>query len=222
MHQQFLSSACGQLSYMSSDELREYLNDDDKLDEKVNEILKSLETEKDVIISENRSLAESNLEKEPQIIECRSRINDLSSSGKELCESVQEKLNEIKSKSNNMNSETVLALLQTSAAENEEESESFAKQLMDNNSSVEEFMDKFMTSRKIMHLRKLKSEKMQDLLRQGPQQGNNRMGHGGGPPPQMTYGGPQNPSTFYPPAGGIPYPMGPITMPMPGQYNRPY
>ena len=31
-----------------------------------------------------------------------------------------------------MNPETVLALLQTTAAENEEESESFAKQLMDN------------------------------------------------------------------------------------------
>lgn len=120
-----------------------------------------------------------------------------------------------------MNSETVLALLQTSAAENEEESEEFAKQLMDNNSSVEEFMEKFMSSRKIMHLRKLKSEKMQDLLRQGPQQGNNRMG--GGQPPQISYGGPQqNANSFYPPAGGIPYPMGPITMPMPGQYNRPY
>lgn len=39
MHQQFLNSACGQLSYMSSDELREYLNDDDKLDEKINEIV---------------------------------------------------------------------------------------------------------------------------------------------------------------------------------------
>lgn len=54
-----------------------------------------METEKDVIINENRSLAESNLEKEPQIIECRSRINDLSASGKVLCETVQEKLNEI-------------------------------------------------------------------------------------------------------------------------------
>ena len=117
-----------------------------------------------------------------------------------------------------MNPETVLALLQTTAAENEEESEKFAKQLMDNNSSVEEFMEKFMSSRKIMHLRKLKSEKMQDLLRQGPQQGNNRMSHGG---PQMNYGPPQQ-SNFYPPSGGIPYPMGPITMPMPGQYNRPY
>ena len=57
--------------------------------------MKSLETEKDVIINENRSLAESNLGKEPQIIECRSRINDLSASGKELCETVQDKLNQI-------------------------------------------------------------------------------------------------------------------------------
>lgn len=54
--------------------------------------LKPLENEKDVIITENRTLAESNLEKEPKLIEMRSRINDLGQEFKELSEQVQSKL----------------------------------------------------------------------------------------------------------------------------------
>ena len=115
MHQQFLASVSAQLNYMSTDELREIFSDDDKLDQRVDEIvrrkvekffvvvlnfviffqLKKLDDEKDVIINENRNLAESNLEMEPRLIEIRSRINDLTSEGKELCNSVQQKLQQI-------------------------------------------------------------------------------------------------------------------------------
>lgn len=54
--------------------------------------LKPLENEKDVIITENRTLAESNLDKEPILIEMRSRINDLAQEFKTLSENVQTKL----------------------------------------------------------------------------------------------------------------------------------
>jgi len=51
-----------------------------------------LENEKDVIITENRTLAESNLQKEPNLIELRSSINDLSEEFRSLSENVQTKL----------------------------------------------------------------------------------------------------------------------------------
>lgn len=54
--------------------------------------LKPLEQEKDEIINENRRIAESNLEKEPKLIELRSSINELTTTGKELSESVQNQL----------------------------------------------------------------------------------------------------------------------------------
>lgn len=53
--------------------------------------LKSLENEKDVIINSNRQMAESNLLKEPKLIELRSQMNDLSAEAKILVVSVQEK-----------------------------------------------------------------------------------------------------------------------------------
>lgn len=43
----------------------------------------------------NRTIAEENLQKEPQLIEIRARINTLSEEGVALCASVQEKLDEI-------------------------------------------------------------------------------------------------------------------------------
>jgi ESCRT-I complex subunit VPS37 len=106
-------------------------------------------------------------------------------------------------------------LLQTSAAESEEQSEELVKQFLDNELTVDLFMEKFMGQRKEMHLRKVKVDKMKDIIRQ----------------PHRNAGGgmyPQPGSGFYPPAPmhgspgmpNVPYPMGP-TMPMPGIF-RPF
>lgn len=40
MHQPFLASASAQLNYMTTDELREIFSDDDKLDDRINEIVR--------------------------------------------------------------------------------------------------------------------------------------------------------------------------------------
>lgn len=57
--------------------------------------LVNLESEKEASLNSNRILAEENLAKEPELIELRSRVNDLSEQGKALCASVQEKLAEV-------------------------------------------------------------------------------------------------------------------------------
>lgn len=45
-----------------------------------------------MIITENRTLAESNLDQEPKLIEMRSSINDLAKEFKEISEQLQAKL----------------------------------------------------------------------------------------------------------------------------------
>lgn len=50
---------------------------------------------KDYMVKQNRHIAEDNLAKEPQIIEKREKIVDLSTQGKDLCLSVQTKLEEL-------------------------------------------------------------------------------------------------------------------------------
>lgn len=56
---------------------------------------KGLEQQKEQLMDENRKIAEENLLKEPELIEKRARINELSEEGVALCSSVQEKLEEI-------------------------------------------------------------------------------------------------------------------------------
>ena len=171
-------------------------------------------------------MAENNLAKEPQLIEQRSRMNDLSAEAKTYCESVQEKQAQIskfshnssnilfypcsmpilESLSGNINPETTLALLQTAAAESEETSEKLSTDFLESSLPVEEFTQQFLKDRKEMHLRKLKAEKMVELLRQ-PRRASSNL-----PPAHQNYG-PQ--SNFYP-SSNTPYPSGPISMPMPG------
>lgn len=120
------------------------------------------------------------------------------------------------SKTGDNTPETVLALLQTGAAESEESSDKSVAKLLAKESTIDEFLDEYVSTRKTMHLRKLKSEKMVELI----QQQKNAARASGGPGGPAPY-----PSNFYNSPGGVPYPTGPYSMPlpsgMPGMPNMP-
>lgn len=205
------------ISPLSTEELKDLLNDDEKLDEKIDTVLEIFKAQKNSLFEENRSKAEENIAKEPLIIELKGKVAELNEEGKRCCEAVQEKLAKVQEKSGSVSQETALALLQTAAAESEENSEEILKQFTNNEIAVEAFLEDFLNARKTMHLRKLKAEKMQELMRRqaqgvGPNPASRNM-HGGGP----AYSNLPS-SGFYPPPrpsyGGVPYPMGPM-MPMP-------
>lgn len=211
MYQQYFGEAKSAIAYLSSDELKELLNDDEKLEERVNEVLKNLNDEKQVIITQNRGIAEENVNKEPEIIERKSRISELSDQGKALCTRIQELLTEIKSKKGDKTPDTALALLQAATAEAEEKSDEIARKFQEKEIPIDEYLEQFMAARKLMHIRKLKTEKMTELMRKQTQNmpgPNPPMGH-----PQPFAGYPAGP--FYP-RGMQPYP------PMPMQPMHPY
>lgn len=54
------------------------------------------------MLASNSSLAEFNLAREPQLVEGRQRIEELSVQGEELSKSVEEKMKEISKKYNNL------------------------------------------------------------------------------------------------------------------------
>lgn len=114
-------------------------------------------------------------------------------------------------------------MLQTAAAESEENSEKIVTKLQEKEISIEDFLEQFMSERKLMHLRKLKAEKMVDLMRQQNSANRNRPTSGPAGLPGTT---PYPPSNFYPGSGGgmpsVPYPMGPLPMPMPNMFRQHY
>ncbi|XP_068155515.1 vacuolar protein sorting-associated protein 37B [Drosophila tropicalis] len=216
MYQEYLNQLATSIGPLGSDELKELLNDDEKLDQKVDEVLENLKQQKTNVFEDNRIRAERNIEKEPQVIELRGKLSELSEEGRTRCSAVQEKLSQLKQKSGGTSQEAALALLQTAASESEEQTEEMVKKFNENETNVEAFLEDFLSSRKQMHLRRLKAEKMQDLIRNKRRSTAPAAGGGAIPP----YG-----SGFYPsaaPGAGVPYPMmGPL-MPMPPPAGRPY
>lgn len=162
----------------------------------------------------NRSLAEENILQEPKIIELKATVNELAEEGKELVAQVQDKINDYKSKSGNLSHDTALALLQSAAVEAEDESETIFQKFLDKEeTNVSNFIDEFIESRKKMHDRKLKADKMIEMGR--------NPGNRGNLPQNNFYPSAGLPYPMNPPQGiSAPYPMGP-SMPMPGGFYRP-
>ncbi|XP_043268346.1 vacuolar protein sorting-associated protein 37B-like [Venturia canescens] len=205
-----IPAALGLLNHLNNDELKELLNDDAKFEDLVKDAkqFKDLETEKEMLMASNRSLAEFNLAKQPELEEGKKELKELGEQGSELCISVQKKLEELKEKSGSMSVDHALELLQAGAAEIEEESEKLAEKFIAGDVEVEEFLDQFMTMRKLMHHRKVKVDKMRELRRKSV-----------GYPSAIGPGYPL--ASNYPGMGsGLPYPTNQLSMPMPGY--RPY
>ncbi|XP_066591383.1 vacuolar protein sorting-associated protein 37B [Prorops nasuta] len=203
-----MPAALGLLSHLNNEELKELVNDDNKFEILVKDIkqFKELETEKEMLIASNRSLAEFNLSKQPELQENKRSLRELSEKGNELCLRVKQKLEEIKEKSGVMTVETAFELLQAAAAEMEEESEKIAEKFLARDIEVDEFLEQFMSRRRIMHLRKVKVDKIRELMQKSRFTNTDHF-----------------PISSYPNITPVaPYPTGPISMPMPVSYHRPY
>ncbi|GJQ81241.1 hypothetical protein Trydic_g20460 [Trypoxylus dichotomus] len=214
--------AIAQLRYLNNDELDHILQDNDRISAILGTVdqtyLKDIASEKDSLLEQNREMAVANLAKEPQLVEGREMILQLSAEGEELSSRVKEKYDKIRQQSGDMSLETVLALLQTAASEMEEESEKTVKKLLDNDFEIDDFLDEFLAKRKVVHLRLLKAEKMAKLISRDPVLGSNYMNT---PPMGLNTnyfpGYPPNPvSSSVPyPINPMPYPVGEFRMPMP-------
>lgn len=77
--------------------------------------------------------------------------------------------------------------------------QAIAQKFLAGDMEVDEFLDQFLIQRKLMHLRKVKVDKMRELTRKG------------------SFSGPGYPtaSNFPGITPSIPYPTGPVAMPMP-------
>ncbi|XP_057331782.1 vacuolar protein sorting-associated protein 37B [Microplitis mediator] len=206
-----IPAALAMLNHLSNDELKEILNNDGKFEEVVKDIkqFKELETEKEMLMASNRSLAEFNLAKQPELEENKKILLELGEKGSDLCINVQKIMNDIKNKSESLSIDTAMELLQSSATEIEEESEKHAENFLAGNSDVDEFLDQFLIKRKLMHLRKVKIDKMRELRKKS------RFSKGGSSYP---------PGRNFPETNtSVPYPTGPVSMPMPvSSCFRPY
>jgi len=125
--------------------------------------VKQQESEKDVLLVSNKSLAEYNISFEPKLNVGRQKLIELHQNASQLERVVQEKETNFEEQGGEVTLDTAIALLQTAAVQAEEESETLANNFLDQNLDVETFVDEFQLVRKKAHLRRVKTDKIKEL-----------------------------------------------------------
>lgn len=156
------------LEHLDISELKELVNDEDTFNNFTREAAASVSKESDeqkhMLMASNKSLAEFNLSREEDLIEKKNQLKDLNEQIAELSKSIEKKVEQIKSHKNNVSADTVLALLQTAASETEEESEKIPEEFLNGTIDLDKFLETFTSKRILMHLRRIKADKMAEML----------------------------------------------------------
>merc|ERR1719237_296244 len=164
--------------------------------------MKALQDEKEMLLTSNKSLAEYNLSQEPVVREAKARLQEKYRAAQQLGEEVRELKAALDTKQGNVSPDTLLALLE---AEN-----------------LEEFLEQYHEKRKLAHLRRVKVDKLKELIRNQQQQGTPSRA---APPPPGSH---QQRGVNYswgargPGYEQLPYPTQPqynMPMPMPPSYR---
>ncbi|XP_025090563.1 vacuolar protein sorting-associated protein 37B-like isoform X2 [Pomacea canaliculata] len=190
------TAAVALLQHLSKTELQNLLNDDSKLTDIINDLsqVRSLQSDHDDLVARNKSLAEYNLSQQPRLDSLKTEVATLYERANKLKTELGEEKCKLDSFAGSQKLETMHALLQTEAAKSEEESELFVESFYNKSLSVEDFLAQFLPERTKAHLRRVKAEKMGELLRNG--------GLSGHMPSSWT-------SPAHAPLFSTPYPLGP-------------
>lgn len=181
--------------------------------------LKILEQERDNLIAINKSLAEYNLLKEPQFNASKQALVNQHKALIEIRSEVEKKRDQVIEVSRQASLDTTLALLQTAAAESEEESDLIANKLLTGEINVDTFLSTFLPQRKEAHLRRIKTDKLIEYVReQSSNSGHPRGQNSHSYNPALS---PVRPAPA--PPGQVPYPVAGIPgMPQPMSAYSPF
>lgn len=168
--------------------------------------VKQQESEKDVLLASNKSLADYNLSFEPKVNSGRQRLIELYQTASQLVSSIEEKERRLGEMGESVSLDTATACLDSAASQAEEESENLAEKFLDKTLDAETFIEEFMTIRKTAHLRRVKSDKMKELVVKHKNQ--STPSRPAPVPPQFS-----SPVPPYPNQSSLPYPLFPPTQP---------
>jgi len=189
-----VEEAVKNLEVLTDDQLSKLMNDEAAFEEYFKNLpqIRKWEGEKDTLMATNKSLAEFNLTFEPKLKAGKAALMELYEQARGVTDELETKRAQLESLYSRTSLDTTHALLQTAAMEADEESEKLAEQFLDGSLDVDAFMNQFEPLRCKAHMRKLKTEKMAELVQQSNR---GRTGYS---------------------SSAVPYPTSPPQMPMPG------
>ncbi|XP_045711160.1 vacuolar protein sorting-associated protein 37C isoform X1 [Phyllostomus hastatus] len=149
------------------EELEAMQNDPEAIDRLAQESpeVQDLQLEREMALATNRSLAEQNLEFQGPLEISRSNLSDKYQELRKLVERCQEQKAKLEKFSSALQPGTLLDLLQIESMKIEEESEAMAEKFLEGEVSLETFLENFSSMRMLSHLRRVRVEKLQDVVR---------------------------------------------------------
>ncbi|XP_004646783.1 vacuolar protein sorting-associated protein 37C [Octodon degus] len=127
--------------------------------------VQDLQLEREMALATNRSLAERNLEFQGPLEISRSNLSDKYQELRRLVERCQEQKARLEKFSSALQPGTLLDLLQIEGMKIEEESEAMAEKFLEGEVPLEQFLEDFAAMRTLSHLRRVRVEKLQDVVR---------------------------------------------------------
>ncbi|XP_049895086.1 vacuolar protein sorting-associated protein 37D [Epinephelus moara] len=151
---------------LSTSELRELLQNDDKMDQilRLNEKFQDLQVDREILQTTNRSLAEESLARRPRLYNGKLQLAEKYRELSNLATTCWEKQSQLEAHVQKHSLQTAQNLLQEEVARAEEHSEELLEKFMEGNLSLDEFLDSFQSSRKTYHIRRAQAEKMQEVV----------------------------------------------------------
>ncbi|KAM9701278.1 LOW QUALITY PROTEIN: vacuolar protein sorting-associated protein 37B-like [Menidia menidia] len=162
-------------------QLNEILEDDDKLSEMVQQMeeMQEVQQSKQQTLLQNRTLAQQNLALQPRLEQQKQELRAQYGRLQEGLEALQLRSSALDQRGGRASLDTLLALLQAEGAKVEEETENMADSFLEGDVTLEVFVDSYRSSRTLAHLRRVKIERLQELV----------LGGGGAPPTGPEGGG---------------------------------
>ncbi|NXP14331.1 VP37C protein, partial [Thinocorus orbignyianus] len=127
--------------------------------------VQELQLEREMALASNRSLAEQNLKFQGPLETGRTDLSSKYEELQKLAERCREQKAKLEKFSAALQPQTLLDLLQVESQKIEEESENMAEKFLEGEVPLETFLESFAGMRKLSHLRRVRVEKLQEILR---------------------------------------------------------
>ncbi|NWX35243.1 VP37C protein, partial [Notiomystis cincta] len=180
--------------------------------------VQELQLEREMALAANRSLAEQNLKFQVPLEMGRSDLSKKYQELQELAGRCREQKEKLEKFSAVLQPQTLLDLLQMESQKIEEESEKVAEKFLEGEVPLETFLEQFSGMRKLSHLRRVRVEKLQEIVRKS--EGSQELTRDSQPPlpPPPPPHVPTDSTKLFPsgsPAFPLPYSLAPTLPPGP-------
>ncbi|KAM7418295.1 hypothetical protein PAMA_015757 [Pampus argenteus] len=156
------------LQDLSQSELQELLDNPERVESMALESdeIQNIQLEREMALASNRSLAEQNLDMKPRLESQKEVLVERYSQLEAVRETYRQRCSVRDGMVGQVSPEALFSRLQTEGSKTEEESEALADEFLEGSLPLDSFLDHFLSLRSLAHKRRVRIEKLQEILRQ--------------------------------------------------------